>query len=186
MFRVVQPAVGWLYRTFRRKMTHRMPRRSTSCRGDAIGVWLSFGQNKSRAHTVSAIRRTRVKACSAAPLTAKNLFAGSDQMIRAGACNDRGTGYRSAIFYTSPDLERVARDTITDVDAGGLCPGKAGDRACTRRRLLEGRTGASGLSGALSYLSLRPPELEAAAEHGELIISSIYRTYLPSSYRPRC
>ncbi|GAB3309755.1 peptide-methionine (S)-S-oxide reductase MsrA [Luteimonas notoginsengisoli] len=39
--------------------------------------------------------------------------------------NDRGTSYRSAIFFTTPEQERVARDTIADVDASGLWPGKA-------------------------------------------------------------
>ena len=39
--------------------------------------------------------------------------------------NDRGTSYRSAIFFTSPEQERVARDTIADVDASGLWPGPA-------------------------------------------------------------
>ena len=39
--------------------------------------------------------------------------------------NDRGASYRSAIFYTTPEQERVARDTIADVDASGLWPGKA-------------------------------------------------------------
>ncbi len=38
--------------------------------------------------------------------------------------NDRGASYRSAIFYTSPEQERVARDTIADVDASGIWPGK--------------------------------------------------------------
>jgi peptide-methionine (S)-S-oxide reductase len=38
--------------------------------------------------------------------------------------NDRGLSYRSAIFFTSPEQERVARDTIADVDASGLWPGK--------------------------------------------------------------
>ena len=38
--------------------------------------------------------------------------------------NDRGTSYRSAIFTTSPEQERVARDTIADVEASGLWPGK--------------------------------------------------------------
>jgi peptide-methionine (S)-S-oxide reductase len=38
--------------------------------------------------------------------------------------NDVGTSYRSAIFFTSPEQERVARDTIADVDASGLWPGK--------------------------------------------------------------
>ena len=39
--------------------------------------------------------------------------------------NDRGTSYRSAIFYTSDAQKRVALDTIADVDASGLWPGKA-------------------------------------------------------------
>ncbi|MDB5505606.1 MAG: msrA [Devosia sp.] len=38
--------------------------------------------------------------------------------------NDVGTGYRSAIFYTSEDQKRVAEDTIADVDASKLWPGK--------------------------------------------------------------
>jgi peptide-methionine (S)-S-oxide reductase len=39
--------------------------------------------------------------------------------------NDRGTSYRSAIFYTTDEQKRVAEDTIADVDASGLWPGKA-------------------------------------------------------------
>jgi len=38
--------------------------------------------------------------------------------------NDRGASYRSAIFFTTPEQARVARDTIADVDASGLWPGK--------------------------------------------------------------
>ena len=38
--------------------------------------------------------------------------------------NDRGTSYRSAIFYTSDEQKRIANDTIADVDASGLWPGK--------------------------------------------------------------
>jgi peptide-methionine (S)-S-oxide reductase len=38
--------------------------------------------------------------------------------------NDRGTSYRSAIFYTSEQQRRVAEDTIADVEASGLWPGK--------------------------------------------------------------
>lgn len=38
--------------------------------------------------------------------------------------NDVGTSYRSAIFPLSPEQEQVARDTIADVDASGLWPGK--------------------------------------------------------------
>ena len=38
--------------------------------------------------------------------------------------NDRRTSYRSAIFYTSEEQKRIASDTITDVDASGIWPGK--------------------------------------------------------------
>lgn len=38
--------------------------------------------------------------------------------------NDVGTGYRSAIFYLNDEQQRVAQDTIKDVDASGLWPGK--------------------------------------------------------------
>ena len=38
--------------------------------------------------------------------------------------NDRGTSYRSAIFYTSEEQKRVAIETIADVEATGLWPGK--------------------------------------------------------------
>ena len=38
--------------------------------------------------------------------------------------NDRGPSYRSAIFYTSDEQKRIAEDTIADVDASGLWPGK--------------------------------------------------------------
>jgi peptide-methionine (S)-S-oxide reductase len=38
--------------------------------------------------------------------------------------NDIGASYRSAIFYTSPEQQQVARDTIADVEASGLWPGK--------------------------------------------------------------
>lgn len=38
--------------------------------------------------------------------------------------NDLGASYRSAIFYTTPEQRQVALDTIADVDASGLWPGK--------------------------------------------------------------
>ena len=38
--------------------------------------------------------------------------------------NDKGLSYRSAIYYTSDAQKAVAEDTIRDVDASGLWPGK--------------------------------------------------------------
>ncbi len=38
--------------------------------------------------------------------------------------NDRGASYRSAIFYANDEQKRIAEDTIADVDASGLWPGK--------------------------------------------------------------
>ncbi len=38
--------------------------------------------------------------------------------------NDRGTSYRSGIYYTSEEQRQVALDTIADVNASGLWPGQ--------------------------------------------------------------
>ncbi len=38
--------------------------------------------------------------------------------------NDVGASYRSAIYYLNDEQRRVAEDTIADVDASGLWPGK--------------------------------------------------------------
>ena len=38
--------------------------------------------------------------------------------------NDRGASYRSAIFYADEAQKQVALDTIADVEASGLWPGK--------------------------------------------------------------
>jgi peptide-methionine (S)-S-oxide reductase len=38
--------------------------------------------------------------------------------------NDVGASYRSEIFYVSDEQRRVAEDTIADVNASGLWPGK--------------------------------------------------------------
>src|ERR1700761_5455406 len=47
-----------------------------------------------------------------------------DPTTRNRQGNDIGMSYRSAIFYTTPEQEQVARDTIADVEASGLWPGK--------------------------------------------------------------
>ncbi len=38
--------------------------------------------------------------------------------------NDRGISYRSAIYYTTEEQKQTAEDTIADVNASGLWPGK--------------------------------------------------------------
>ncbi len=38
--------------------------------------------------------------------------------------NDLGLSYRSAIYYTTDEQRKTALDTIADVDASGLWPGK--------------------------------------------------------------
>jgi peptide-methionine (S)-S-oxide reductase len=38
--------------------------------------------------------------------------------------NDLGLSYRSAIYYADAEQKRIAQDTIADVDASGLWPGK--------------------------------------------------------------
>lgn len=47
-----------------------------------------------------------------------------DPTTRHRQGNDIGSSYRSAIFYTSEEQKRIAEQTIADVDASGLWPGK--------------------------------------------------------------
>ena len=45
-----------------------------------------------------------------------------DPSTRDRQGNDRGQSYRSAIYYTSDEQQRVTEDTIADVNASGLWP----------------------------------------------------------------
>jgi len=47
-----------------------------------------------------------------------------DPSTRNQQGNDRGLSYRSAIYYTSDEQRQTALDTIADVDASGIWPGK--------------------------------------------------------------
>jgi peptide-methionine (S)-S-oxide reductase len=47
-----------------------------------------------------------------------------DPTTRNRQGNDIGMSYRSAIFYTTEEQKRIAEDTIADVEASGLWPGK--------------------------------------------------------------
>jgi len=46
-----------------------------------------------------------------------------DPTTRNRQGNDRGASYRSAIFYTGDEQQRIADETIADVNASGLWPG---------------------------------------------------------------
>lgn len=47
-----------------------------------------------------------------------------DPTTRNRQGNDIGSSYRSAIFCTNDEQKRIAEDTIADVNASGLWPGK--------------------------------------------------------------
>ncbi|RUV15063.1 MAG: peptide-methionine (S)-S-oxide reductase [Mesorhizobium sp.] len=47
-----------------------------------------------------------------------------DPTTRDRQGNDYGSSYRSAIYYADDEQRRIAEDTIADVDASGLWPGK--------------------------------------------------------------
>ncbi len=47
-----------------------------------------------------------------------------DPTTRNRQGNDRGTSYRSAIYYSSENQKQIAEETIADVNASGLWPGK--------------------------------------------------------------
>ena len=113
-------------------------------------------------------RRSRSSSIRRRPAIARSWSSSSRSTIpstknRQG--NDRGTSYRSAIFYTSDEQSRIAQDTIADVDASGLWPGKVVTEVAPVGRVLGGRARASGLPGAdpeRLHLPLRAAELEAA------------------------
>src|SRR3954465_12220045 len=85
-----------------------------------------------------------------------------DPTTRNRQGNDIGTSYRSAIFYTSDEQRMVAEETIADVNASGLWPGKVVTEVTPVSEFLGSRTGAPRLSGALSerlHLSLPSSQL---------------------------
>lgn len=47
-----------------------------------------------------------------------------DPTTRDRQGNDRGSQYRSAIFFSSEEQKRIAEETVADVDQSGIWPGK--------------------------------------------------------------
>src|SRR3979409_741496 len=58
--------------------------------------------------------------------------------------NDVGLSYRSAIYYTNDEQRQIAEDTIADVDAAGLWPGKVVTEVTAAGPVWEGGAGAHG------------------------------------------
>ena len=105
-----------------------------------------------------------------------------DPTTRNRQGNDVGMSYRSAIFYTSDEQKRVAEDTIADVNASGLWPGKVVTEVAPAGAVLGGGARAPGLSRAHSerlHLPFRPAGVEAAGAgdggplRGRLIVDAL-------------
>jgi len=60
-----------------------------------------------------------------------------DPTTRNRQGGDAGASYRSAIFYTSDEQKRIAEDTIADVDASGLWPGKVVTELASAKEFCE-------------------------------------------------
>jgi len=60
-----------------------------------------------------------------------------DPTTRNRQGNDVGTSYRSAIFYTSESQRDIAEETIADIDASGLWPGKVVTEVVPAREFWE-------------------------------------------------
>ncbi len=83
--------------------------------------------------------------------------------------NDRGTSYRSAIFYTTDEQKRTAEDTIADVNASGIWPGKVVTAVEPAGPFLASGARTSGLPGTISkwlHMPLHPAQLEPSASCG--------------------
>ena len=97
--------------------------------------------------------------------------------------NDVGSSYRSAIFYADDEQKAVALDTIADVEASGLWPGKVVTEVDPRGRLLAGRAGAPGLPGEVPqrvHVPLPAGGLEAAEARNRLAVGSLFTGKLAS------
>lgn len=60
-----------------------------------------------------------------------------DPTTRNRQGNDIGASYRSAIFYTGDEQKRIAEDTIADVNASGLWPGRVVTEVVPAREFWE-------------------------------------------------
>ena len=83
--------------------------------------------------------------------------------------NDVGLSYRSAIFYTSQDQKRVAEETIADVNASGLWPGKVVTEVVPAGDFWQAEPEHQDYLERIPerlHVPLRPAQLEARIEKG--------------------
>lgn len=78
--------------------------------------------------------------------------------------NDIGASYRSALFYLSDEQKRVAEDTVADVEASGLWPGKVVTEITPAGPFWEAEPEHQdyGTTSRRLYLPLHPPQLDIA------------------------
>ena len=92
--------------------------------------------------------------------------------------NDRGTSYRSAIFFTNDEQKAVALDTIADVEASGLWPGKVVTEVAPAGEFLGSGARAPGLprtDPARLYLPFREAGLGAASPYASKGLNPVLR-----------
>ncbi len=99
-----------------------------------------------------------------------------DPTTRNRQGNDIGASYRSAIYYTDDEQRQVALDTIADVDASGLWPGKVVTEVEPAGPFWQAEPEHQDYLRALPewlHLPFRATELEAAAaEQGQPVNQS--------------
>ena len=103
-----------------------------------------------------------------------------DPTTRNRQGNDVGISYRSAIFYTSEEQKRVAEDTIADVDASGLWPGKVVTEVAPAGDFWEAEPEHQDYLERYPerlHLPLRPAGLEASGT-GQGVAASLIAAYL--------
>ena len=89
--------------------------------------------------------------------------------------NDRGTSYRSAIYYTDEEQRGGRRGHDRRRRRVGTVARQSGHRGRARRAVLGSRARAPGLPRAVSgrlHVPLRPTELEAPAPRSERLMPS--------------
>ena len=94
--------------------------------------------------------RLRSRRASAIASLLEFFFQIHDPTTKNRQGNDLGASYRSAIYFTSDEQRTIAEDTIADVEASGLWPGKVVTEARAGGAVLGSRARAPGLPRAVS------------------------------------